>query len=69
MLRSLFALVVLLALIAAGIYFWKLAPGGLKPNSFGEVCEKLEDAKTTALVKAALTLNRSLKPYGIAASV
>jgi hyperosmotically inducible periplasmic protein len=65
----LFALVVLLALVAAGLYFWKGGPSGFKIQGLGDVGEKIEDAKVLASAKAALGLNRTLKPYAIAVSV
>ena len=69
MLRTLLALVVLLALLCCGMYFWKLAPGSPRLSGLGELRERLASAKTLAAVKAALALNRSLKPLGISASV
>jgi osmotically-inducible protein OsmY len=68
-LSRLFALFLLLALIAAGLYFWKVAPGGLRLEGFGQVGDKLKNTKMTAEVKTALALNRTLKPYGLDASV
>ncbi len=63
MLRRLFGLVLLLAFIAAGLYLWKARPGSL-----GGVGRDIEDAKTTASVKAALALSRSLRPLAITPS-
>ncbi len=58
MLRRLFTLVVLLALVAAGLYYMKLLPAGLLPKDFGPFRQRLEEAKLTTEVKAALRLNR-----------
>ena len=64
--RRLFTLLVLLVLIGAGLYYWKYRPTGTSPQqAFGSVGEKLRGAKTTAEIKAALELNRNLKPYPI----
>jgi hyperosmotically inducible periplasmic protein len=64
--RRLFTLVVLLVLVGAGLYYWKYRPTGTSPQqAFGSVGEKLRGAKTTAEIKAALELNRNLKPYTI----
>jgi len=54
LLRHLLALLILFALVGAGFFLWK--------------GEGFEDAKTTASVKAALGLNRSLKPHRIKVS-
>lgn len=58
MLRRLFTLVVLLALVAAGLYYLKLLPAGLLPKDLGIFGQRLGEAKLTAAVKAALRLNR-----------
>lgn len=64
--RRLFTLLVLLVLVGAGLYYWKYRPTGTSPQqAFGSVGEKLRGAKTTAEIKAALELNRNLKPYPI----
>jgi len=64
--RRLFALLVLLVLVGVGLYYWKYRPAGASPQqALGSVGEKLRGAKTTGEVKAALELNRNLKPYPI----
>jgi len=65
-LSRLFALVVLLALIGGGLYYWKLEGRGLAtPEALGEVAPGLRDSATTGAVKGAFRLNRHLKPYSI----
>jgi hyperosmotically inducible periplasmic protein len=64
--RRLFTLLVLLVLIGAGLYYWKYRPTGASPQqALGSIGDKLRGAKTTAEIKAALELNRDLKPYPI----
>jgi osmotically-inducible protein OsmY len=64
--RRLFGLLVLLVLVGAALYYWKYRPAGASPQqALGSVGEKLRGAKTTGEVKAALELNRNLKPYPI----
>jgi hyperosmotically inducible protein len=64
--RRLFALVVLVALVAVGLYYVKYRPAGETPReALGSVGEKFRGAKTTGEIKAALELNRNLKPYSI----
>ena len=58
MLRRLFALVVLLALLAAGLYYLKLLPAGYLPKDLGFLGQRFEETRLTAAVKAALRLNR-----------
>jgi osmotically-inducible protein OsmY len=58
LLRRLFTLVVLLALLAAGLYYLKLLPAGLVPKDLGLFGQRLEETRLTASVKAALRLNR-----------
>jgi len=64
MLSRLFALMVLVALVLGGIYYWKS-----KPESHSEglraVGRELKDAALTGAVKAAFELNRNLKPQPI----
>jgi osmotically-inducible protein OsmY len=57
-LRRLFTLVVLLALVAAGLYYMKWLPAGLLPKDFGPFRQRFQQAKLTTEVKAALRLNR-----------
>ena len=59
MLRRLFALIVLLALLGAGFYYWRLAPGG--PRHLDELGRRLEDVRLATAVRAALALNRRLQ--------
>jgi len=61
LLRRLFALVVLIALVGLGAALWYRGgvPGG------GEVPEALEDVAVTGAVEMALRLNRRLRPYPI----
>ena len=64
--RRLFALVVVLALLGIGLYYWKYRPAGATPQqALGAVGEKIRGAKTSGEVRAALELNRNLKPYPI----
>ncbi len=64
--RRLLALLVLLALAGVAIYYWKYRPAGATPQqALGAVGEKLRAAKTSGEIKAALELNRNLKPYPI----
>lgn len=66
MLSRLLALIVLLALLAGGLYYWKAQPGGVEAGELEQVGQRLRDTATTAGVRAALALNRNLKPYNIA---
>ncbi len=63
MLKRLFAMVVLLALAGGALYFWGLFSGD--QGRLGLVGHRLQDAKVTASVRAALALNRHLKPYAL----
>ena len=64
--RRLFALLTLLVVVGIGLYYWKTQPTGTSPRqALASVGEKLRGAKTTGEVKAALELNRNLKPYPI----
>src|SRR6266850_2032938 len=64
--RRFFGLLVLLVLVAVGFYYWKYQPAGTSPQqALGSLGEKFRGAKTTGEVKAALELNRDLKPYSI----
>jgi osmotically-inducible protein OsmY len=63
MIRRLFALLVLAALVAAGLYYWKARSPELKtPQTLHEVGRTLEDTAVTGAVKTAFGLNKSLKP-------
>lgn len=68
MLRRLFALLVLAALVAAALYYWRGRASGTAPAAFDAVKDELEDAATTGAVRAALGLRRSLKPYALSVS-
>jgi osmotically-inducible protein OsmY len=64
--RRFFGLLVLLVLVGVGLYYWKYRPTGTSPQqALGSLGEKFRGAKTTGEVKAALELNRNLKPYSI----
>ena len=58
MLRRLFTFVVLLALIAGGLLYFKLLPAGLLPKNLGLLGQRFEEAKLTGAVRTALRLNR-----------
>jgi osmotically-inducible protein OsmY len=64
-LKRLFALVILLGFLGAGLYYSKLLPKGFLPKNLGPVARHLEEAKVTGAVKAALRLNRLTKDGGI----
>lgn len=64
--RRLIALVVLVVLVGAALYYWKYRPAGQSPQvALESVGDKIRGAKTTGEIKAALELNRNLKPYAI----
>lgn len=64
--RRLLALLVLLVLAGVAVYYWKYRPAGETPQqAFGAVGEKLRGARMSGEIKAALELNRNLKPYPI----
>jgi hyperosmotically inducible protein len=64
--RRLFALVILLVLVGVGLYYWRYRPAGQSAQqALGSVGDKLREAKKTGEVKAALELDRNLKPYSI----
>ncbi len=58
MLRRLFTFVFLLALVAAGLAYFKLLPAGLLPRNLGLLGQRIDEARLTGAVKAALRLNR-----------
>jgi hyperosmotically inducible protein len=68
MLGRLFALVVLAALVGGGLYLWKTQGAGGRAGALGELGGQIQDTAITASVKAALELDRELKPYGVAVS-
>lgn len=59
MLRRLFALAILLGLVAGGLYYWKRRAGASAPE-LGAVGRRIDDAKVHASVKTAFELNRRL---------
>lgn len=63
--RRLFGLLILLGLLGAGLYYWRYRATGVPPRNLTDLTQALQDTKTTAEVKAALGLNRTLKPYSI----
>lgn len=65
MLKRLFAFVVLLALVAAGLYYAKMLPPGALPSGFAGVGQRLEDVKVKAAVTAALRLNRQIQDAAV----
>ena len=85
MFKRLFGIVLLVAIVAAVYYVWKVRPaegpalgpsaressgdarglGDQARDELGAVGQKIEDAKITASVKTALSLNRNLHPYSI----
>jgi len=68
LIRRLFALVILLGLAVLGLYYWRHGPAGLRSANMRQVGQDLEDVALTGAVRAALGLNRTLKPYAIEAS-
>lgn len=74
MLRRLLALIVLVGVVGAAWYVWS-GRGGTTPafatglgsatDRLGRVGTGIQDAKLTASVRTALTLNRNLEPYDI----
>jgi hyperosmotically inducible protein len=69
LLKGLFVLFFLLALISAGLYYWHFSPRHIDPSRLGEMGAVVSDAKTLGGVKTALRLNRNLQPYDIGVSV
>ena len=64
--RRLFGFLVLLVLVGVGLYYWKYRPTGTSPQqALGSLGQRFRGAKTTGEIKAALELNRNLKPYPI----
>jgi len=64
-LRRLFALMFLLALLGAALYYSGLLPRNFLPRGLGPMAHRLGEAKVTAAVKAALRLNRLTKDAAI----
>lgn len=65
MLRRLAALIVILALLGGGLYYWKSRETGAAPVRLLEVGKRLADARITGEVVGALHLNRNLAPWAI----
>jgi hyperosmotically inducible periplasmic protein len=66
MIRRLFGLIVLLALAAGGLYYYKARGFGAKaPRSLQALQGELKDTALTGAVKTAFELNRTLKPLPI----
>jgi osmotically-inducible protein OsmY len=72
LIRRLFALVVLLAFTAAGLYYWKTRSGGPDlpglPRKVAHLQTNLKDAAVTTAVLAAFNLNRSTSRYELRAN-
>lgn len=66
MLRRLFALLIVLALVGAGLYFWKLAPPG--SQGLEGLGQRFDEARLTTAVKTALALNRRLAAADLSVS-
>jgi hyperosmotically inducible protein len=63
MFRRLFALLVLAALVAGGLYYWKSRSTRFDaPESLNQVGRTLQDTALTGAVKTAFSLNKNLKP-------
>jgi hyperosmotically inducible periplasmic protein len=63
MFRRLFALLILLVLVAGGLYYWKSRSASFDaPESLHEVGRTLQDTAVTGAVKTAFGLNKNLKP-------
>src|SRR5260370_458550 len=56
---------ILLALLGAALYYSRLLPRNFLPRGLGPVAQRLEEAKVTGAVKAALRLNRLTKDGAI----
>jgi osmotically-inducible protein OsmY len=68
LLRRLFVLCVLLAVAGVVFLAWSGDTSFFRARNLKTLGASLEDAKTTAAVKAAVSLNRSLRPHGLAVS-
>jgi hyperosmotically inducible protein len=76
--RRLLALVIVVGLVVAVLYYWRYRPGTPSLDAgnldevgrtvregVGEVGQTLRDTKVTAAVKAALELNRTVEPHDV----
>jgi len=68
MITRLFALIVLLALIAGGLYYWRSSNPESRQESLKVVGREIKDTALTGAVKAAFELNRNLKSLPISVS-
>jgi hyperosmotically inducible protein len=67
-LGRLFALVILAALVAGGVFYWQNRGGARAPRSLEDVGGEIKDTATTGAVRAALGLNRRLREHEISVS-
>lgn len=65
MISRLFALIVLVALIAGGLYYWRSSNPESRQESLKVVGREIKDTALTGAVKAAFELNRNLKSLPI----
>src|SRR5262249_53447082 len=68
LLRRLFVLCLLLAVAGVAFLAWSGDTSLFHARDLKTLGAGLEDAKTTAAVKAAVSLNRGLRPHGLAGS-
>src|SRR5262249_35151987 len=68
LLRRLFVLCLLLAVAGVAFLAWSGDTSLFRARDLKSLGAGLEDAKTTAAVKAAVSLNRGLRPHGLAVS-
>jgi hyperosmotically inducible periplasmic protein len=67
-LGRLFALLVLAALVAGGVYYWQKRGHVRPPRSLEDVGGEIKDTATTGAVKAAFGLNRRLREHDVSVS-
>ena len=68
MISRLFALIVLVALVAGGLYYWRSSNPESRQESLKVVGREIKDTALTGAVKAAFELNRNLKSLPISVS-
>jgi osmotically-inducible protein OsmY len=68
MISRLFALIVLVALIAGGLYYWRSSNPESRQESLKVVGREIKDTALTGAVKTAFELNRNLKSLPISVS-